>query len=62
MFRLCILDNETGVTFDWNGSHTVEMRDAFGKVFDVMSIGDFGSNEPPTFAEFAEAVERWTHE
>jgi hypothetical protein len=62
MFRLCIIDNETGVTFEWNGSHTVELRDAFGKVFDVFSFGDFGSNERPSFVEFAAAVENWLEE
>lgn len=59
MHRLCIIDNETGNTFDWNGSHMVHVRGVDGKVFDVMSFGDFGSNERPEFAEFAAAVERW---
>jgi hypothetical protein len=59
MFRLCIIDNETGNTFDWNGSHTVEISGIDGKVFDVMSFGFNEHGTRPTFAEFASAVERW---
>jgi hypothetical protein len=59
MHRLCIIDNETGVTFEWNGSHTVELRDASGKVFDVMSFGYNDRGLRPHFVEFAGAVETW---
>ena len=62
MHRLCILDNETGITFEWNGSHTVELRDAFGKVFDVFSFGMNERGTRPTFVEFADAVESWLSE
>jgi hypothetical protein len=62
MFRLCIIDNETGVTFEWNGSHTVEIRAASGKVCDVLSFGMNEKGTRPTFVEFASAVERWLSE
>jgi hypothetical protein len=59
MHRLSIIDNETQYIFDWNGSHTVEISYLQGLPFDVFSFGDFGSNERPTFVEFAAAVENW---
>jgi hypothetical protein len=54
--RLSITDSESGYTFEWNGSHTVEIRGVNGKVFDVFSFGfnEFGT--PPAFVEFAQAV------
>jgi hypothetical protein len=62
MFRLSIIDSESGYTFEWNGSHTVEIRSASGKVFDVFSFGMTEKGTRPTFAEFAAAAERWLSE
>jgi len=62
MHHLSIIDSETGITFDWNGSHTVELRDASGKVFDVFSFGYNERGLRPQFGEFAGAVETWTKE
>ena len=62
MFRLSIIDNESGYTFEWNGSHTVEIRAASGKVVDVFSFGFNEKGKRPTFVEFAAATEKWLSE
>jgi len=62
MFRLSIIDSESGYTFEWNGSHTVEIRAASGKVCDVFSFGMNEKGTRPTFAEFAKATESWLSE
>jgi hypothetical protein len=62
MFRLSIIDDVTGYTFEWNGSHTVEIRAASGKVCDVFSFGMTEKGTRPTFVEFADAVESWLSE
>jgi len=62
MFRLTIIDDVTGYTFEWNGSHTVEIRSASGKVCDVFSFGMTEKGTRPTFVEFAGAAERWLSE
>jgi hypothetical protein len=62
MFRLSIIDDVTGYTFEWNGSHTVEIRSASGKVFDVFSFGMTEKGTRPTFVEFAWSVESWLSE
>jgi hypothetical protein len=62
MHRLSIIDSESGYTFEWNGSHTVEIRSASGKVCDVFSFGMTEKGTRPTFVEFAGAVESWLSE
>jgi hypothetical protein len=59
MHRLSIIDSESGYTFEWNGSHTVEIRSASGKVCDVFSFGMNEKGTRPKFVEFAAAVESW---
>lgn len=60
MFPLSIIDNETGNTFEWNGSHTVNVFGPNGKVFDAFSFGFNEHGTPPAFVEFAQAVMDWT--
>jgi hypothetical protein len=60
MFHLLILDDETGNTFEWNGSLTVNVHGPDGKVFDVFSLA--WKPEGNTFLDFAASVERYTEE
>ncbi len=57
MFPMTIVDNNTGNSFEWNGSLTVNVFSAMGLNFDVFSLA--WKPEGNTFADFAEAVERY---
>ena len=60
MFRLAIIDSVTGNAFYWNGSLTVNVFDDSGRNFDVFSLAY--KEDGNDFADFAEAVERYTQE
>lgn len=57
MHRLSIKDSDTGNMFEWSGSLTVNVYSSMGLNLDVFCLA--WKPEGNTFAEFAEAVERY---
>lgn len=55
--ELCIVDDDSGLAFFWNRSHTVNIYQGASCV-DVMSIGDF-SQDTATLEDFERAVESY---
>lgn len=50
-------DSRSGLTYVWNGSHTVNIFQN-GKEIDVFTFGFNAHGIPPTFEEFVAAVNR----
>ena len=51
-------DSRTGFVYSWNGSHTVNVFDSWGKEVDVFTFGFTSDGSVPTWEEFAAAVSR----
>jgi hypothetical protein len=53
-----LTDSRTGFTYSWNGSHTVNVFDSWGKEIDVFTFGFNSEGIAPTWEEFSAAVAR----
>ena len=49
--------NTPNIVLEWNGSHTVEIKNHLGNILDVFTFG-FEKNRP-TYLDFSIAAQSW---